>query len=145
MCQLKNTIIFIYFFTFGASIFSQTIFSDNGKFGIMDDGNNKVVIHAEYDKITEVFTGEFFGTEKTHSFILVKNRKYYFALKKWSKTSLDKETKDGWYSTPSHDSEETIEWEIMNEEFDTLFPFVKYQPLIVHKDFNIEDFETYND
>jgi hypothetical protein len=93
MCQLKNTIIFIYFFTFGASIFSQTIFSDNGKFGIMDDGNKKVAVPAEYDKITEAFKNESFGAEKsTHSFILNKNTKYFSAVKTFFNGNRDLNT-----------------------------------------------------
>jgi len=127
-----------------SNVLCQTIFSDNGKFGIMDDGNKKITVSAEYDKITEAFKNESFGAEKsTHSFILNKNTKYYFALKKWAQTSINKESRDGWHSVPPSDGEETIEWEILSEEFDTLFRLEKSQPVIISKYFNIEDFETY--
>ena len=54
-----------------SNVLCQTIFSDNGKFGIMDDENKKITVSAEYDKITEAFKNESFGAEKnTHSFIL---------------------------------------------------------------------------
>ena len=60
-----------------SNVLCQTIFSDNGKFGIMDDGNNKVVVPPIYDKITECFGFDSFGLEKDpHGFILQKNNKH---------------------------------------------------------------------
>lgn len=138
----------IFFICFASFISSQarcqTIFSDNGKYGIMDDGSKKIVVPAEYDKITEGYKSESFGTEEfAHSFILIKNEKYYFVLKKWWTTSITKESVNGWNSYPSLESEDSVEWEFFNHEFDTLYRFEDSDAAIHYKDMNIHNFETY--
>lgn len=138
----------IFFICFSSFISSQarcqTIFSDNGKYGIMDDGSKKIVVPAEYDKITAGSKSESFGTEEfEHSFILKKNEKYYFVLKKWWSTSISKESVDGWNSYPPLESEDSVEWEFFNHEFDTLYRFEDSDAAIHYKDMSIQDFEIH--
>lgn len=115
--QKRIALFSIYILTVSLSnVLCQTIFSDNGKFGIMDDGNNKVVVPPIYDKITECFGFDSFGLEKDpHGFILQKNNKHLLCLKEYweSKNYRDE------YSNGKIDS---VKWCVFEKEFDSLFP-----------------------
>ncbi len=59
---------------------AQTIFSDGGKYGLMDSGN-KIILPAQYDKITK--HNKF---DEYHLFILQQGNDYSFALKQFWET-----------------------------------------------------------
>jgi len=86
---------------------AQTIFSDGGKYGLMDSGN-KIILPAQYDKITK--HNKF---DEYHLFILQQGSDYSFALKQFWETR-----KSGSYGFES--TIDSIKWHF-SEKYDTLY------------------------
>lgn len=134
-------------FTIGKCAIGQTIISNNGKYGIVDNDRKNIVIPIEYDTIIEGSKSESYGyIDYAHSFILRKNNKYYFALKKWWKINTSRERADGWRTYPPLEGKDSTKWELFNQEFDTLYRFEKLI-VVYHSDKNatIQDYEIYLD
>lgn len=102
-------------FTIGKCAIGQTIISNNGKYGIVDNDRKNIVIPIEYDTIIEGSKSESYGyIDYAHSFILRKNNKYYFALKKWWKINTSRERADGWRTYPPLEGKDSTKWELFN-------------------------------
>jgi hypothetical protein len=140
---LYRYILILYFLLIAKNVIGQTIFSNNGKYGILDNESKKVSIPTEYDTIIARSKYEFFGEDYSHSFILKKRNKYYFALKKHWFTSIRKESKDGWRTYPYLESGDSTKWELFNQEFDTLYRLEELISVVSRKDATIQDFETH--
>lgn len=142
-CILKKYYLVLCILTIGKYAIGQTIISNNGKYGIVDNDRKNIVIPIEYDTIIEGSKSESYGTtEHSHSFLLRKDDKSYFALKKYWTTSITKESVDGWKSYPPLESDDSIKWELLNQEFDTLYR-LELNVFHYRKDATIRDFETY--
>lgn len=83
---------------------SQTIFSDGGKYGLMD-GNNNVILPAQYNKITK--HNKF---DEYHLFILQQGSDYSFALKQFWETR-----------TSSDRTIDSTKWYFSEQNYDTLY------------------------
>lgn len=128
-------ISFIYLFYTQAE--SQTIFSSEKKYGIIDNLDNKVAVPPNYDTIIKCFKHDGFGEKNTnHGFILRRGNKSYFVLRQYLKTGFSR-SKD--YAFGQHWGEvNSIKWQIVEQEFDTLFPIQE-----ISKNRKDSDFKVY--
>jgi hypothetical protein len=137
-------IILSVFFVLGAlfKVDSQTIFSIDGKYGIIDERDNKTVIPPVYDEITACFHQDGFGIEDiSHAFILRKNNKYFFVLNQFWKTGFTK-SKDFSFNQ-RREQVDSVKWQLLEEEFDTIFPI--QEMIKTRKESNFKNFEIYKE
>lgn len=143
MQKIKTILSVCFVCVFFIEVKCQTIFSNNGQYGIIDSDSKEVVVPTEYDIILAGSKYESYGYEEyAHSFILAKNNKYYFALKKYWKTNISKESADGWETFPPLEGNDSIKWEVFNKRFDTLYR-LELDVTQYRKNATIQDFESY--
>lgn len=99
----------------------QTIFSNNGKYGIIDDESKDLVIPAIYDEIKTYYTERDYNSKRdTRIYILKEKEKYTFAVKQYWKTYFST-TYQFWDETDS------VKWSVSDITFDDILPLGEYR------------------
>lgn len=113
--QKINVIFFICIASFISSkAHCQTIFSNEGKYGIIDDDSEILAVPALYDEIKMYFEPSGDSKRDFRIYVLRKGDKYTYALKQfWNRTYLHRQA---WEEIDS------IKWLIDSTYYDTLFP-----------------------
>lgn len=84
---LRIYIIISCFLIIGKNVTSQTIISNNGKYGILDDDSKDIAIPTIYDEI--IVHHKYYENPRTDTrvYVLKKGNKYTFAIKQFWKTT----------------------------------------------------------